>query len=207
MPRRLRKEFPGANYHAPSFDSGAASLMSRGDPPAPRLRRTGLRENIFPDDVDRHDFVKTPAEACQKTGSRAHACGLTRNHFHLVVETPDANLVAGMRRLLSATMIRLNHRHKLFGHVFHRSHSGGLRRESRDAKCGQIVRTELRRLGWVEADLSRRPKNDPAKLALASRPSRVTTQTINEIAARVKLGVSKRSNARLHALMRNPARD
>jgi hypothetical protein len=40
------------------------------------------------------------------------------NHFHLVVETPDANLVEGMRWLLSAYTIRLNHRHKLFGHVF-----------------------------------------------------------------------------------------
>lgn len=41
-----------------------------------------------------------------------------RNHFHLVVETPDANLVEGMAWLLSTYTIRLNHRHKLFGHVF-----------------------------------------------------------------------------------------
>jgi hypothetical protein len=121
----------------------------------------------------------------------------------LVVEAPGGNLVAGMRWLLSATMIRLNHRHKLFGHVFHRNHSGELRDECRDAKCGQIVRTELRRLGWVEADLSRRPKSDQAKLALASRLRRETTLTIKEIAARVKLGASKRANARLHALMKN----
>src|SRR6266699_6804526 len=40
------------------------------------------------------------------------------NHFHLVVETPHANLVAGMRWFLSAYAIRLNHRQKLFGHVF-----------------------------------------------------------------------------------------
>jgi len=44
-----------------------------------------------------------------------------RNQFHLVAETPDANLVEGMRWLLSACTIRLNHRHKLFGHLF----SGG----------------------------------------------------------------------------------
>ena len=41
-----------------------------------------------------------------------------RNHFHLVVETPEANLVAGMRWLLSCYTIRFNHRHKLAGHVF-----------------------------------------------------------------------------------------
>ena len=32
--------------------------MSRGD----------RREDIYPDEVDRHDFIKTLAEACQKTG-------------------------------------------------------------------------------------------------------------------------------------------
>jgi putative transposase len=40
------------------------------------------------------------------------------NHFHLVVETRNANLVAGMQWLLSSYTLRLNHRHKLFGHVF-----------------------------------------------------------------------------------------
>ena len=98
MPRRIRVQYPGAIYH----------LMSRGD----------RREDVFLDDVDRQDFLKTLAEACQKTGFQVHAYCLMRNHFHLVVETPDANLVAGMAWLLSAYTIRLNHRHKLFGHVF-----------------------------------------------------------------------------------------
>jgi len=40
------------------------------------------------------------------------------NHFHLVVETPSASLSAGMHWFLSAYTIRLNHRHKLSGHVF-----------------------------------------------------------------------------------------
>jgi hypothetical protein len=40
------------------------------------------------------------------------------NHFHLVVETPNGDLVAGMRWLLASYTIRLNHRHKLAGHVF-----------------------------------------------------------------------------------------
>ena len=46
MPRKLRVEYPGAIYH----------VMSRGD----------RREDIFKDDVDRQDFLKTLAEACQK---------------------------------------------------------------------------------------------------------------------------------------------
>jgi REP element-mobilizing transposase RayT len=60
--------------------------MSRGD----------RREDIFLDEVDRHDFIKTLAETCQKTGWQVHAYCLMRNHYHLVVETPNANLVAGM---------------------------------------------------------------------------------------------------------------
>lgn len=98
MPRQLRVEYPGAIYH----------VMSRGD----------RKKEIYVDDVDRQDFLKTLAEACQKTGFQVHAYCLMRNHFHLVVETPNANLVAGMRWLLSSYTIRLNHRQKLFGHVF-----------------------------------------------------------------------------------------
>jgi len=98
MPRKIRVEYPGAIYH----------VMSRGD----------RREDIFRDDVDRQEFLKTLAEACQKTGFQVHAYCLMRNHFHLVVETPSANLVAGMRWLLSSYTLRLNHRHKLSGHVF-----------------------------------------------------------------------------------------
>ena len=94
----LRLQYPGAMYH----------LMSRGD----------RRERIFLDDVDRHDFIKTLAEACQKTGWQVHAYCLMSNHYHLVVETPEPNLVPGMAWLQSTYTIRLNHRHKLVGHVF-----------------------------------------------------------------------------------------
>ena len=82
--------------------------MSRGD----------RREDIFLGDVDRHDFIKTLAESCQKASWQVHAYCLMRNHYHLVLETPNANLVGGMAWLQSTYTIRLNHRHKLFGHVF-----------------------------------------------------------------------------------------
>jgi len=97
MPRKLRVQYPGAMYH----------VMSRGD----------QRDEIFLDDVDRHDFIKTLAEACQKTAWQVHAYCLMSNHYHLVLETPNANLVAGMAWLQSTYTIRLNHRHKLSGHV------------------------------------------------------------------------------------------
>src|SRR5437762_13365425 len=40
------------------------------------------------------------------------------NHFHLVVETPLANLVAGMKWFLGTYTGRFNRRHKLLGHLF-----------------------------------------------------------------------------------------
>jgi REP-associated tyrosine transposase len=82
------------------------------------MDRGDRREDIFIDDVDRQDFLKMLAEACQKTGWQVHAYCLMRNHFHLILETPNANLVEGMRWFLSTYTIRLNHRNKLFGHVF-----------------------------------------------------------------------------------------
>ena len=78
MVGELRVAYPGAIYH----------VMSRAD---------GRKGRIFLNDVDRQDFLRTLAETCLKTGFAVHAYCLMRNHFHLVVETPNANLVAGMR--------------------------------------------------------------------------------------------------------------
>ena len=41
-----------------------------------------------------------------------------RNHFHLVIETPQANLVTGMKWLLGTYTKRFNIRHQLCGHLF-----------------------------------------------------------------------------------------
>jgi REP element-mobilizing transposase RayT len=98
MPRQLRIEYPGAIYH----------VMSRGD----------RRDDIYFDDVDRQDFLKTLAQACQKTDWQVHAYCLMRNHFHLVIETPEPNLVVGMKWLLGTYTSRHDRRHKEFGHLF-----------------------------------------------------------------------------------------
>ena len=98
MPRALRIEYPGAIYH----------LMNRGD----------RREPIFRDDLDHKRFLVTLGQACTKTDWQVHAFCLMPNHFHLVVETPNANLVTGMRWFLSTYTARFNRRHKLFGHLF-----------------------------------------------------------------------------------------
>jgi REP element-mobilizing transposase RayT len=98
MARKLRVEYPGAVYH----------VMNRGD----------RREPIFKDDKDRMLFLETLGECCGKTGWEVQALCLMSNHFHLVVETPQGNLVAGMKWLLGTYTGRFNRRHKLFGHLF-----------------------------------------------------------------------------------------
>ena len=98
MPRKLRVQYESAIYH----------LMNRGD----------HREDIFHDDEDRQLFLKALGEACAKTAWQVHAYCLMRNHFHLVVETPRANLVPGMKWLLGTYTARFNRRHRYFGHLF-----------------------------------------------------------------------------------------
>lgn len=98
MPRKLRVEYPGALYH----------VMNRGD----------RREAIFKTDSDRELFLATLEECCEKTGWVIHAYCLMLNHFHLVVETPRGNLVAGMKWFLGTYTARFNRRHKLSGHLF-----------------------------------------------------------------------------------------
>ena len=61
------------------------------------MNRGDRQEPIFEDDRDRQRLLETLAEACQKTGWQVHAFCLMSNHFHLVVETPQPNLVAGMK--------------------------------------------------------------------------------------------------------------
>ena len=98
MPRKLRVEYAGAIYH----------VINRGD----------RREPIFLEDADYELFVETLGEACEKTGWQVHAYCLMPNHFHLVMETPEANLVAGMKWFLGTYTARFNRRHKYFGHLF-----------------------------------------------------------------------------------------
>ena len=98
MARKLRVEYEGAIYH----------VMNRGD----------RQEPIYVDDEDAQEFVKTLGQVCKRTEWEVHAYCLMTNHFHLVVETPNANLVAGMKWFLGTYTSRFNRRHRYFGHLF-----------------------------------------------------------------------------------------
>src|SRR5437773_9369211 len=99
------------------------------------MNRGDRREPIFKDEEDRGRFLGTLGEACLKTGWQVHAYCLMPNHFHLVVETPRANLVPGMKWFLGTYTSRFNRRHKLFRHLF----SGRYRKGSVPGQAGQLT--------------------------------------------------------------------
>jgi putative transposase len=91
------REYAGAIYHV-------MSRGNRGDP-------------IYLDDKDCETFLDTLKEACTKTGWLVHAFVLMGNHYHLLLETPEANLVEGMKWLQGTYTQRFNARHKVWGHL------------------------------------------------------------------------------------------
>ncbi len=98
MARLLRLEYPGALYHV-------TACGNQGHP-------------VFQDDSDRQRFLQTLAETCAKTGWQIHAYVLTANQYQMLVETPQPNLVVGMKWLQGTYTLRFNVRHGLHGHLF-----------------------------------------------------------------------------------------
>lgn len=98
MARPLRIEFAGALYH----------ITSRGD----------RREDIYEDDNDREAFLSVLRNLCETYNWVCHAYCLMSNHYHLLVETPEANLSRGMRQLNGVYTQSFNRAHGRVGHVF-----------------------------------------------------------------------------------------
>jgi len=98
MARPLRIEYDGALYH----------VTSRGN----------NRKPIFRDDRDRGLFLDTLGRVTQRFHWICHGYCLMNNHYHLIIETPDGNLSAGMRQLNGVYTQAFNQRHRGVGHVF-----------------------------------------------------------------------------------------
>jgi len=82
------------------------------------MDRGNRQELVYRTVDDRLLFLKTLGEVCERTGWRVHSYVLMGNHYHLLLETPEANLCAGMHWLQGVYTIRHNARHKLRGHLF-----------------------------------------------------------------------------------------
>ena len=98
MSRPLRLEFSGALYH----------VTSRGNE----------RKAIYLEDSDFEIFLNLLNTVCSRYNWVIHAYCLMDNHYHLLVETPDANLSKGMRQLNGVFTQSINRKHGRVGHLF-----------------------------------------------------------------------------------------
>ena len=100
MARKARIEFAGAVYH----------VIGRGD----------RGEAICQDDEDRRLFLQFLGQVCGRTRRLIHAFVVMTNHYHILLETREANLVEGMKWLQRTYIQRFNLRHELRGsRLFH----------------------------------------------------------------------------------------
>jgi REP element-mobilizing transposase RayT len=98
MPRPPRVQLAGAVYH----------VISRGN----------RRQKIFNVDGDYVRFLAILEDVVKRLGWKCHAYCLMPNHFHLVVETREANISAGMQRLNSTYAQWFNLQYGYSGHLF-----------------------------------------------------------------------------------------
>ena len=98
MARPLRIERPGGRYH----------VSARGNE----------RQRIYRADSDRMHFLGLLAALGARFGVKIHAYVLMDNHFHLMVETPEANLSRAMQWLGVSYSVWFNRRHNRVGHLF-----------------------------------------------------------------------------------------
>jgi len=98
MTRPLRIEYPNAVYH----------VTSRGN----------ARGKIFLGDQDRENFLSVLDAVVKRYNWLCHAYCLMDNHYHLMIETPDANLSRGMRQLNGVYTQKYNWWHSKTGHIF-----------------------------------------------------------------------------------------
>lgn len=137
MARPLRLELAGGLYH----------VTSRGD----------RGEDIYRDDEDREAWLRVFAGVCERYNWRCHAYCLMPNHYHVVVETSEANLSRGMRQLNGVFTQDFNRRHDVAGHLFQGRFKAIL--VERDAYLLELARYVV--LNPVRAGMARRASDWP----------------------------------------------
>ena len=98
MSRPLRIEYPGAWYH----------IMNRG----------GRYEAIFEDKIDYSVFLELLQETIEIFHIKVSAFCLMQTHYHLLIQTPEANISRSMRHINGVYTQRFNKIHGYDGHLF-----------------------------------------------------------------------------------------
>jgi REP element-mobilizing transposase RayT len=152
VPRPLRKLAPGGIYH----------VTARGN----------RKQRIFLADDDRALFLTLLARITVPLRWRFHAYCLMENHYHLVTETPEANLSAGLQMVNGRYAQAFNARYALTGHLFQgRFHSIAVESDGHLLELSRYLA-----LNPVRAGLCARPEDWPwssyrAALGIAGPPA------------------------------------
>ncbi|MFC3031026.1 transposase [Pseudoalteromonas fenneropenaei] len=133
MSRPLRLQFAGALYH----------VTSRGNE----------RKTIYRDEDDFARFLAVLTSVCERFNWVIHSYCLMTNHYHLLVETPDANLAKGMRQLNGVYTQQFNRKYQRVGHLFQGRYKSIL--VDKDSYllelCRYIVLNPVRAKGMVDS--------------------------------------------------------
>lgn len=163
MARPLRIEYPGAVYH----------ITSRGN----------ARSEIFFDDEDRRSFLKVLDFVVERFEWICHAYCLMSNHYHLLIETPGANLSRGMRQLNGIFTQRFNKRYDRSGHLFQGRYKAIL--VDKDEYLLEVARYLM--LNPVRAGIAKRPEEYlwSSYRAIMGREKKPGFLTIDELLGRM----------------------
>lgn len=135
MTRQLRIEYEGAFYH----------VTSRGN----------QKEKIFWNDKDREEFQKVLKRTKERYKYLLHAYVLMDNHYHMLIETPYANIKQVMQNINTSYTVYVNRRHKRAGHLFQGRYKAFIvDKESYLLELGRYIH-----LNPVRARIVKRPKD------------------------------------------------
>jgi REP element-mobilizing transposase RayT len=135
MARRIRIQYPGALYH----------VTSRGNRRAP----------IFIDDRDHLIWLDLLGKMVEHHRIVVHSYVQMPNHYHLLAETPEGNLSAGIHFLNGHYAQHFNKRRQLSGHVF----QGRFYAEPIEHQAHLLALARYLALNPVRAELVESPEN------------------------------------------------
>lgn len=120
--------------------------------------RGNERRPIFRDQSDRQRFLELLQGLTEQFGWRVHSFVLMDNHYHLLVQTPHANLSAGMQWLGVSYSVWFNRRHQRVGHLFQGRFHAVVLDETVTVEVSRYVHlnpVRLKRLGLAKMDQHR----------------------------------------------------
>jgi putative transposase len=160
MARPLRIQRPNGRYH----------VTARGNE----------RKALYRDETDRFHFLELLAEIVERYGVQVHAYVLMDNHFHLLLQTPEANLSRALQWLNVSYGVWFNRRHDRAGHLFQgRFKALVVEDDSGWQEVARYVHLNPVRVATVKLDKRQRPAaraglgNAPAPQLIAERLRRL----------------------------------